>query len=69
MSARHLLNRADKYNRSVAIAREYAEKGRVLIVSPDNTEGVSTLTRDRQALNKLYKKGYKDGAAIKKWLM
>lgn len=69
VSARHLINRADKYNRSVAVAREYAEKGRALIVAPDNTEGVSTLSRDRQALNRLYKKGYKDGAAIKKWLM
>ena len=68
ISARHLINRADKYNRSVAIAREYAEKGRALIIAPDNTEGVSTLSRDKEALDKLYKKGYKDAAEIKKWL-
>lgn len=40
----------------------------VLIVAPDDTCGVDTLTKDVEALNKLYNKGYKDGTKIKAFM-
>lgn len=60
--------RAGRYNVEVARAKEYAEEGRVLIVAPDDTCGVSTLTRKREPLDALYAKGYTDGAKILDYL-
>lgn len=67
-SAENLRNRASRYNEEVALAREYEKQGRLLIVSPDDTAGVTTLSRDRAALDRLYQKGYRDGARIREWL-
>jgi predicted patatin/cPLA2 family phospholipase len=63
-AARCLANRAERYNACVEEAREYAKKGRLIILSPDDTCGVSTLTRDRAALQALYAKGVKDAAVL-----
>ena len=52
------------YNSGVERAMEYEARGKVLIVAPDDTCGVDTLTRDRDALHRLYEKGCADGAAI-----
>ena len=60
--------RAQHYNESVALAKEYAEQGKVLIVSPDDTCGVDTLKRDKESLKRLYEKGYKDGQKIEGFL-
>lgn len=59
-----LKNRANKYNEGVALAKQYADKGKLLIVAPDNTCGVNTLCRDSQAIKSLYRKGYGDGPRI-----
>ena len=67
-SAENLRNRANRYNQEVAAAKEWEKEGKVLIVSPDNTEGVSTLSKEREALDRLYHKGYRDGERIKSWL-
>ena len=64
LAARKLENRATQYNAGVTLAKEYAAQGKLLIVAPDDTCGVSTLSRDAQALNALYKKGYSDGKHI-----
>lgn len=68
VAAEKLRHRADAYNAGVARAREYAAQGRVLIVSPDDTCGVSTLTRDPEPLMQLYRKGLKDGERIQAFL-
>ena len=60
--------RAERYNAGVARAKEYAREGRVLIVAPDDTCGVDTLTRDKDALRRLYGKGYGDGEKISDFL-
>ncbi len=60
LAAQGLCRRAERYNDAVARARALAEEGRVLILAPDDTLGVSTLTRDRSALRRLYAKGYRD---------
>lgn len=64
LSAAALERRAQRYNESVALARRYAAQGKVLIVAPNDTCGVSTLKRDADNMRKLYKKGYEDGAKI-----
>ena len=68
ISAENLRRRAQRYNESVAKAKEYAKQGKVLIVAPDDTCGVSTLTRDKDLLQKLYEKGYADGSKIENFI-
>ena len=63
-AAEKLCLRAKLYNDSLALAQEYAEKGKVLIVAPDNICGAETLTRDENVLNALYEKGYNDGKKV-----
>ena len=67
-AAQKLCQRAQRYNESVALAREYAKQGKILIVAPEDTCGVDTLTRDRQALHKLYQAGYEAGQRIPAFL-
>ncbi len=68
LAAKRLCMRADQYNRGVALAKEYEAQGRLMILAPDDTCGVSTLTRDKAALRRLYKKGYHDAEAIRPFL-
>lgn len=68
LAAERLRTRARRYNEGIALAREYAKQGKVLIVSPDDTCGVDTLRRDRDCLQRLYEKGYGDGQKITDFL-
>ncbi len=52
----------------MALAQDYAKQGNVLIVAPDDTCGVDTLKKDRDALKRLYEKGYSDGEKITDYL-
>ena len=61
-------NRAERYNRDVARAKELEKEGRVLIVAPEDTEGVDTLKRDKGAFYRLYSRGYRDGHAVRDFL-
>ena len=63
-----LRRRAERYNRGVALAQDYARQGKLLIVAPDDTCGVRTLSRDRDALLRLYEKGLRDGQKIPAFL-
>ena len=63
-AANALRNRAWQYNRGVEMAKRLEKEGRVLIVAPDDTCGVDTLTKSKEALDSLYEKGYKDGLQI-----
>ena len=67
-AAKELCQRAKRYNDSVALARLLARQGKVLVVAPKDTFGVDTLTRDRDALEKLYQEGYTDGERIETFL-
>lgn len=67
-AARQLELRASHYNKGIALAQKYAREGKVLIVSPDDTCGVDTLTKDKASLKKLYEKGYHDGSRISEFL-
>lgn len=68
-AAEQLRKRAKKYNDDVALARTLAKEGKVLIVSPKDTCGVDTLTRDTVKLKELYKKGYEDAEKIRDFIM
>lgn len=63
-SAEKLRNRAEQYNNGIALAREYEARGKVLIIAPTDTCGVSTLSRNPISLHHLYQKGYQDGRLI-----
>lgn len=63
-AADKLCQRAQRYNQSVALAQEYARHGKILILSPDDTYGVSTLKKNKDSLQHLYEKGYRDGENI-----
>ncbi len=67
-AAEKLCERARRYNEEVARAKEYAKQGRVLIVAPDDTCGVDTLKRDKDDMDRLYRKGYSDGQKITDYL-
>ena len=67
-AAHALRQRASRYNAGVYQAQRYAIEGRALIVAPDDTCGVDTLTRDKAALRLLYEKGLSDGAKIEAFL-
>ena len=63
-AAEGLKLRADRYNRQVELAKEYEAQGRLLIVAPDNTCGMDTLTQDTEAMKQFYQKGLHDGEQI-----
>lgn len=68
-AAAHALRlRASRYNAAVFAARRYALEGRAVIISPDDTCGVDTLTRSREALEKLYQKGLRAGEKAESFL-
>lgn len=67
-AAKQMALRIVHYNEGIKLAQEYAKEGKVLIAAPDDTCGVDTLTRDKQALNRLYEKGYKDAADIRAFI-
>ena len=63
-AAEGLRLRAERYNASLDYAEELAKDGKVLIVAPDDTCGVNTLTRDKDNLVRLYQKGIEDGHEV-----
>ena len=68
LAAEKLRHRADQYNQGVALAKEYEKSGRVLIISPADTCGVDTLTKEQDALKRFYDKGYQDASKIESFL-
>lgn len=67
-AAKKLCQRAQRYNEGVLAAQNYARKGKALILSPDDTCGVSTLKKDRTSLQRLYDKGYADAEKVVEFL-
>ena len=67
-AAKALQSRAHRYNTQLWLAKQYEKKGNVLIVAPDEIGDMKTLTRDKEAIDMLYKKGYNDANAIGNFL-
>lgn len=66
--AEKLEHQAEEYNKGVILAQKLAACGMLLIVAPDDTCGINTLSRDTNALHQLYQKGYQDGVKITNFL-
>lgn len=67
-AAQRMRMRHKAYNDGVARSRALAAPGRVLIVAPDDIRGLSTLTRDRERLQRLYEKGVSDAGHTEAFL-
>ena len=67
-AAEKLRRRAELYNQELGLAHLYERQGRALIVAPEDTCGVDTLTRDPETLIQFYEKGYGDGIKIQEFL-
>ncbi len=52
--------RNEGYNASLDLCDAEEAAGRAIIIAPSDTEGVSRLTKDREKLVRLYKRGYGD---------
>ena len=50
------------------IIKEYVPKGNVLIIAPESTKGMKTLTKNYDILEKLYREGYEKGKEIKDFI-
>lgn len=64
IAADRLEQRALRYMDGINYARRCELSGKLLIVAPDDTCGVSTLCREPEALLRLYDKGRQDGRKI-----
>ncbi len=66
--SRALKKRFEVYNSSLQLARAYEREGRLLLLAPDNCDGLKTLTRDKDKLTALYNEGYKKAELIKAFI-
>lgn len=64
LAADRLEHRAGQYNVGIAQARKYAAQGKLLLIAPDDTCGVTTLKRKPDHMAQLYEKGHFDGRKI-----
>ena len=64
-----LFARCNLYNEQLDDLKvNYLPRGNVLIIGPENTYGINTLSRNKKALHKLYLEGYEDAKKIEKFL-
>ena len=63
-----LANRALIYNRQLDLAKSYEKRGKLLIVAPKDISGMHTLTKDRDAMEFMYKEGYEDAEKILRFI-
>lgn len=59
-----LKRRAVRYNRDVAEVKKLAGQGRALLVAPTDITGMATLTRNKEAIQRLYHMGYDQGRQV-----
>ena len=68
MAAEALKKRAETYNRELDEAINLERQGKILILAPDSIEGMDTLTKDKQKIIDLYRKGQKEAEKIPAFL-
>lgn len=66
--SRDLINRKKKVEESLEYAIRLSKEKKVLIISPESIGKMSTLTKDKNALDLLYKTGYGDAKKIKDFM-
>ena len=67
-AAKRLASRADTYNRQLDLCKQYEQEGRLLLVAPASIGKMSTLTRDKRAIEDMYIKGRRDAHAIQSFI-
>ena len=55
-----IVTRLDRYNEEVEEVKELERQGRVMIIAPEDTHGVDTLTKNKENYIKLYDEGYRN---------
>lgn len=68
LAAANFRKRAEKYNAGVELAKKLVSEGKAIIIAPDDTCGVTTLSKNKDNLIKLYDKGYNDASKIQDFL-
>ena len=63
-----LLDRAYTYSTQIQGMEKYEKEGRLLVIAPDDTCGVTTLRHTDENIMQLYRKGYKDAEKIMPFL-
>ncbi len=63
-SRKAIQNRALLYNKQLKEILQLEEEGKVLILAPDSIKGLGTLSKNHEALDLLYYKGYYDGQKV-----
>lgn len=66
--AQCLLERGEKYKKGIELAVKMRNEGNLLIVAPENTHGMSTLTKDKTAINDMYFDGIRAAEKIADFL-
>ena len=66
-AAKGLSVRAERYNATVRQALKLEQAGTACVVAPDSTEGMATLTKDKESLEKMYHKGWQDAERLIAW--
>ena len=67
-SKKKMAERSYIYNRGLDLAKEYEAEGKVTIIAPADISGMKTLTKDRDAIAKLYSDGYADAKVLEKFV-
>ncbi len=67
--AKAMYDMIDKYNEDLEYAKSLEEQGKVLILAPDDCCGITTVGRTKEGLQRLYDKGYCDGARVKEIML
>lgn len=67
-AAERLEHRYETYNRELKEAYQYEKEGSLLLLAPDELCGLNTLTRNAEGLDRMYRKGYANAAAIPAFL-
>lgn len=67
-AADNLRLKAGRYNEGVRKALALEKEGQALILAPEDTDGVGTMSRGTKPLLKLYERGYKDAEKLLAWL-
>ena len=63
-SAERFCSRSELYNMQMEQLRAYEQERKAVIIAPDDTCGVDTLTRNSESMKRLYEKGYHDTQKI-----
>ncbi len=63
-----LYNRFNVYNESLKKALEYEKQGKLLILAPESSKGMGTLTKDKEKLMSLYNEGYQKATKISEFI-